>query len=602
MNYKRLFAGMLAGFLLQTAQAAEVRYGVMCYHDVIDEAEAALKAEAEQLQMGGDIRRSYFPQTITVQKLAAHFNWLRNNGYTPVSFKQIEDARAGRGSLPAKPVLLTFDDGYMSFYTKIYPLLKAFDYPAVYALVTSWMETPPEGYIAYGKKKLPRKDFITWAQVREMQKSGLIEIASHTHDLHRSITGNPDGSQFAAIFPEYRNGRYESREAYRQRVHNDLKRSADIIAARTGIRPNVIVWPYGQFNETAREIAAGVGLTNDFTLFDERLNTTQQHSVGRALIDNETGYPLMRAYLDGKTFPPPHHRAMQIDLGALHNPDPAVAARNFDKLIERVYKMGVTTVYLQAVADDDGNGTAEAAYFPNRHLKMKADLFSRAAWQLITRSNVKVYAWMPATAFDLGGRRADPATVAEIYEDLAYNSRFHGMVFQDSSQNRPDVSPAGANGLIAYSDMLKQTALKYSYNGRNEMKTVLSLPEGSHRQPPFAFNLPRFAQAYTYTAVAASPYGANGQPLKRRDAAAGLAGLVGEVKRSGVPLEKTVFAVQAASPLTGQFAEGGELAGWFGMLKKEGARNLAYFPDDYVQNQPPLKAVKPAFSVQPLNF
>lgn len=49
------------------------------------------------------MQRQYFPQTITVQKLVAHFNWLKANGYTPVSWQQVEDARAGRSRLPESP-------------------------------------------------------------------------------------------------------------------------------------------------------------------------------------------------------------------------------------------------------------------------------------------------------------------------------------------------------------------------------------------------------------------------------------------------------------------------------------------------------------------
>lgn len=602
MRYKRLFACLAAGLLLQTAQAADVRYGVMCYHDVIDESTPSAQPKEAQ-EMKGEIQRRYFPQTITVQRLAEHFNWLRNNGYTPVSFKQIEDARAGRGKLPPKPVLLTFDDGYVSFYTKIYPLLKAFNYPAAFALVTSWIETPEGGQIEYGKQKLPRSAFVTWPQVREMQKSGLVEIISHTHNLHRSVKGNPGGSMFAAVFPEYKNGRYETQAEYRNRIRSDLKRSSDIIAARTGVRPSVIVWPYGQFNETAREIAAELGFANDFTLFDNHLNTTQQRSVGRALIDNETGTALIKTYLEGRMFTPPHQRAVHIDLGRLYDPDPVQFAYRFDKLIERIYKMGITTVYLQAFADDDGNGVAEAVYFPNRHVKVKADLFSRVAWQLITRANVKVYAWMPVTAFDLGGGlpfygRNSSRTVAEIYEDLAFNSRFNGLVFRDDGALGGQAQDGG--DLIADSGLFKQSALKYSFNGKNEMKTVGNLyagAAGSVLRQRLAQSLPKFAQAYDYTAVITAPYAENGQSGSK-EAARRLAELVGTVKRSNVPLDKTVFDLQAVNHYTGQPVSGNELAGWMSMLKKEGVKNLAYYPDDFLQDQPPLKTIKPAFSVQ----
>lgn len=586
MHCKHLLAGLLAGLMLPAVFAANVRYGVMCYHDVIDESTPVVQP-LESKEFTGEIKRRYFPQTITVERLTAHFNWLRDNGYTPVSFKQIEDARAGRGKLPAKPVLLTFDDGYISFYTKIYPLLKAFNYPAVFALVTSWMETPQGGQIAYGKQRLPRSAFITWEQVREMQKSGLVEIASHTHDLHRSVNGNPSGSQFAAVFPEYKNGRYETPEAYKQRIRSDLKRSADIIAARTGVRPSVIVWPYGQFNETARAIAAEAGLVNDFTLFDDTLNTTAQQSIGRALIDTETGFPLIKTYLDGQMFTPPHQRAVYIDLGMLHSTDPKQFDSNFDKLVSRIYKMGITTVYLQAFADDDGNGKAEAVYFPNRHIKMKADLFSRVAWQLITRSNVKVYAWLPMTAFDADNLSQD--AVADIYQDLAFSSRFNGLLFNDNG--RESIGQAEAS--TSYSNLLKQSALKYSFNGKNEMKTVRSLHAGGQN---FAGTLPLFAKTYDYTAVTL-PFAAGGVKPGRKEAAKWAAGLIGGIKNSNVPLDKTVFELQT-DPLSPESADGRELASWMNLLKKEGVKNLAYKTDDFRHDKPPLKTVKPAFSVQ----
>ncbi|MGM3367015.1 poly-beta-1,6-N-acetyl-D-glucosamine N-deacetylase PgaB, partial [Escherichia coli] len=69
--------------------------------------------------------------------------------------------------------------------------------------------------------------------------------------------------------------------------------------------------------------------------------------------------------------------------------------------IERVKRIAPTHVYLQAFADADGNNTADALYFPNRHMPMRADLFSRVAWQLKSRAGVKVYAWLPVLGFEL---------------------------------------------------------------------------------------------------------------------------------------------------------------------------------------------------------
>ena len=73
---------------------------------------------------------------------------------------------------------------------RAFPLLRAYHYPAVAALVGSWMEDRPGGNpqpgdravgtVQYGDKTVPRSNFISWAEAREMQASGLVEFASHS--------------------------------------------------------------------------------------------------------------------------------------------------------------------------------------------------------------------------------------------------------------------------------------------------------------------------------------------------------------------------------------------------------------------------------------
>src|SRR6185369_12269860 len=135
--------------------------------------------------------------------------------------------------------------------------------------------------------------------------------------------------------------------------------------------------------------------------------------------------------------------------------DPARQEQNLSRMLDRIVRLRPSTVYLQAYADLDGDGVADALYFPNRHMPMRADLFSRAAWQLRTRAGVKVYAWMPVLAFKLPAaqtadqqlvqtmpgapeaakarryRRLSPfdplarRTITEIYEDLGKHAVFN---------------------------------------------------------------------------------------------------------------------------------------------------------------------------------
>src|SRR5690606_34288572 len=86
-------------------------------------------------------------------------------------------------------------------------------------------------------------------------------------------------------------------------------------------------------------------------------------------------------------------RVMHIDLDYVYDKDPEQQRKNIDKLIQRVYDMRISHVFLQAYADPQGDGNIRELYFPNRWLPMRADLFNFISWQLQTRGGVNVYAW-----------------------------------------------------------------------------------------------------------------------------------------------------------------------------------------------------------------
>lgn len=102
-------------------------------------------------------------------------------------------------TLPPKAVLLSFDDGYSSFYTRVWPLLQAWNVPALWAPVGSWVDTPENQKVNFGGLMTPRDRFATWDMVRELSRSPLIEIGSHTWASHYGIVANPQGSREPAI-------------------------------------------------------------------------------------------------------------------------------------------------------------------------------------------------------------------------------------------------------------------------------------------------------------------------------------------------------------------------------------------------------------------
>lgn len=641
MGFRRDGLGLLwlcwaMGSTAVAAEAGLPGYGVLSYHEVVDESGVRKPRTVPSEPNDGMVYRQYYPQTISAETLVRHFNWLKANGYTPVSWQQLVDARAGKIRLPEKPVLLTFDDGYENFYRLVFPLLKAYRYPAMLSIVTSWLEAAPTQTIPYSKRlNLPRAAFVSWAQVKEMQSSGLVEIASHSHDLHKSVTANPRGSQQAAVIaPVYRNGRYETPSEYRQRLRHDFATSVRLIERHTGQRPRVMVWPYGQFNETARAIAREVGMADSHSLNDNRLNhQADTEVVGRLLIQEETQLNTVSEYLSGVLSVPSVQRVVHVDLDAVYDPDPQQLSRNVDALIERISQYGITTVYLQAFADQNGDGVAEALYFPNRHMPVKADLFGRVAWQLMTRSQVAVYAWMPVLSFDLGKkhhyvtdvRTGKPATehylrlspydatnqrvIAEIYTDLAFHTQFNGVLFHDDAFLTDFEGVAGSqpvlgqkeDGLIALTHRLRAAMLPYAFQGDKELKTARNLYARVVLEPEatawFAQSLPKFTKSYDYTAIMAMPYMENEQAITPQQAQKWLIGLAEQSVRQA-PAEKLVFELQAKNWRTGRPISVQEMRHWMVALQRVGIQNMGYYPDDFIRNHPDMRILGASFSVK----
>ncbi|HYL07684.1 MAG TPA: polysaccharide deacetylase family protein, partial [Candidatus Udaeobacter sp.] len=116
--------------------------------------------------------------SVTPQNFEVQMDWLYAHGFHAVNFNDLRAYFAGRTPLPAKPVIITLDDGYRDLYTAAYPVLQAHRFTAVAYIVTSFVNQPA---------------YVTAAEVVEMDRAG-IEIASHTID-HSSLGGR---ASFAA--------------------------------------------------------------------------------------------------------------------------------------------------------------------------------------------------------------------------------------------------------------------------------------------------------------------------------------------------------------------------------------------------------------------
>lgn len=82
------------------------------------------------------------PMVVTTEKLEGDLCWLKENGYHTILPRELT---AGE-PLPEKPVMITFDDGYVSNYRLLFPLLQKYQMKAVICLIVSLTDEDPEGH------------------------------------------------------------------------------------------------------------------------------------------------------------------------------------------------------------------------------------------------------------------------------------------------------------------------------------------------------------------------------------------------------------------------------------------------------------------------
>lgn len=417
---------------------------VLAYHDIMD-------SEPDQQYVA--TRTANF---------VAQMRWLELNHYVPVSIDQILAAREGKVELPARAVLLTFDDGYRSMYDRVYPILKRNHWPALFAPVGAWLDTPEDQMVDFSGQPRPRDKFVTWDQIREMSDSGLIEIGAHTQNLHKGILANPQGNvEPAAATLKYDpvTKRYETLDEFRQRLDTDVSAITDTITRVTGKAPRVWVWPYGASSGIGLEVVQAHGYPMAMTLEEGLLDIQNLMNIPRALIAFD---PTLESFASSVVNAQERvtMRTVRIDLDYVYDPDPKQMDENVGRLIDRLASLRPSAVMLQTYADPKGDGVIREVYFPNSQLPMRADLFNRVVNQIHTRmpERVRVYAWMPVLTFDLKGlphvmemtdegkRRIDPkqyrrltpfssevrARVKALYRDMAASVPvLEGVAFHD---------------------------------------------------------------------------------------------------------------------------------------------------------------------------
>lgn len=159
--------------------------------------------------------------------------YLHDHDYHSITLEQFDAYMQGEGDLPDRPVLITFDDGYVDNYEEAYPVMKKYGFRGTIFLVINLMD---------------QKGYLTWDQVKEMSADGM-EFASHTVS-HKPLTSFDRAG-----------ARYE------------LRASKAAIEQATGKPCAFIAFPEGMYNDMIMEETKNAGYRYGFTIDTGRVYT-----------------------------------------------------------------------------------------------------------------------------------------------------------------------------------------------------------------------------------------------------------------------------------------------------------------------------------------
>ncbi len=149
--------------------------------------------------------------SVTPANFRRQLQYLKDNGFTTIDLYDLSLAVTARRALPEKPVILTFDDGYLDNYQYAFPLLKEFGFSGTFFIVTEFVDHQNPAY-------------MSWEMIREMAEAGM-RIENHSKTHADMTTQSRDGLIW------------------------QIRGAQETLAAHLGYTPRFFCYPGGRFDE-----------------------------------------------------------------------------------------------------------------------------------------------------------------------------------------------------------------------------------------------------------------------------------------------------------------------------------------------------------------
>ena len=202
---------------------------------------------------------------VSPETLKSDLVYLRSLGYESVLPKELIAFCEGTGTLPPKPVLITFDDGHLNSLTYVLPILEELGMCALVSVVgeyTDQFTEHPDPNPAYA--------YLSWDEICLLSASGRVEIGNHTYGMHSESPRAGCMRRFS-----------ETEEDYRAALSADVLRLNGRLSER-GVDCRAFAYPFGRISPEADGILKDLGFKLTLTCY-EHMNVIERGD-GAALL------------------------------------------------------------------------------------------------------------------------------------------------------------------------------------------------------------------------------------------------------------------------------------------------------------------------------
>ncbi len=147
---------------------------------------------------------------VTEADFESQLQCLKEQGYQSIRPSDLAAHQTWGRPLPAKPIIITFDDGYQNTVTRAEPLLRRYGFRAVCYLITGQISDTPET-----RKNFEGAPMLCWPEIQEAAQRGTLRFGGHTrsHANLRSLD-NPSAELTGCFHDLRRKGRFRRPEGF----------------------------------------------------------------------------------------------------------------------------------------------------------------------------------------------------------------------------------------------------------------------------------------------------------------------------------------------------------------------------------------------------